>query len=149
MRKGASQMSKVFKVLAISALLLGLAVGAHASIVQNGNFDANTPPSGTAPLGWILTQASSGSDFFVGAMPTYGALSAPNSANFGAVGSFDDVLYQVLTTVSGQSYTLDFWLSHDSTNSSNDFSVLWNSTTLLSLVNTASFNWTEYTYTVV
>jgi PEP-CTERM motif len=137
-------------------LLVVLAVGLIATplaqaqnIVLNPAFDLNTPPPGTAPMDWTLNNAASGSDFFVGPMPTFGALSPPNSANFGAVGNLDDVLFQVLTTTAGRSYTLDFWLSHDSTNSSNDFSAWWDGTPLLSLVNTASFNWTEYTYTVV
>lgn len=132
-------------ILAAGCLLVP---AAHADIVVNGNFDANTPGGGTAPAGWTLTNAASGSDFFVGPGPTYGALSAPNSANFGAVGSTDDVLSQVLTTTPGQSYVLDFFLAHDSTNSENDFSASWNGTAVLSLVNTAAFNYTEYTYDV-
>jgi len=56
-------------------------------LVANFGFDLNTPPSGAAPLDWTFTPAIVGSDFFVGPGPVYGAVSDPNSANFGAAGS--------------------------------------------------------------
>jgi hypothetical protein len=121
---------------------------AQADIVVNGNFDANSPPSATAPLGWVFTPASDGTDFLVGPGPGFGALSAPNSANFGAVGSTDDVLSQVLSTVAGDSYVLDFWLAHEGNNNENDFSASFGGTTVLSLANQAEFGYTEFTFTV-
>lgn len=132
--------------ITISSFLL--APAAFANLVQNGNFDANNPSSGTAPLDWTLTNASSGSDFFVGSGPAFGALSAPNSANFGAVGAYDDTLSQTLTTDPGATYILTFYLAHDSSNSANDFSAVWNGATVLSLVNSGYFDYTEYTYNV-
>jgi hypothetical protein len=53
-------------------------------LVLNPGFDLDSPPSETAPVGWTLTPATVGSDFFVGPGLTYGAFSDPNSANFGA-----------------------------------------------------------------
>lgn len=91
--------------------------------------------------------AASGSDSFVGPGPTHGPFYAPNSANFGAVGSSDDVLSQTLTTVPGRTYTISFELAHDSTNSENDFSAWWGTTNLLNLVNTSAFGYTLETFT--
>jgi hypothetical protein len=56
---------------------------------------------------------------------------------------------QVLPTVAGATYTLTFWLSHDSTNTANDFNVYWNGVSIFSLVNAPEFNWTEETFVVV
>jgi len=132
---------RVMTVFGVLALALAAMPLAQADIVVNGNFD--NPTNGL--LGWVLTIAPSGSDFNVG--PSHGALSAPNSANFGAVGNYDDVLSQQLTTVAGGTYVLDFWLAHSSTNNENDFSATWNGLTVLSLVNTNTFGYTEYSYT--
>lgn len=131
------------------ALAIGLAAtGAHAAnIVTNGNFDADSPAAGVAPASWTLTQAAGGSDFFVGPGPTYEAYSSPNSANFGATGSTDDELSQVLTTVPGQVYTITFELAHDSTNEQNDFSAWFGGTEGVSLVNADQFNYTLETFT--
>jgi len=142
------KISNVLSILAILTLWL-IAVPAQASnIVLNGNFDANSPAAQTAPVDWTLIPAASGSDFFVGAGPEYGAYSDPNSANFGAVGSLDDTLEQVLPTTPGQGYVLDFFLAHAETDEANDFSVYWNGTQVLSLVNEADFGYTEYTFNV-
>jgi len=140
-----------YRLLTVSGVLtLAMAAMplAQADIVTNGNFDADTPAPGTAPLGWVLTNAVSGSDFFVGPGPTFGAFSSPNSANFGAVENTDDVLSQVLSTVAGDSYVLDFFLAHNSDNAENDFSASFGSTTVLSLTNQAEFGYTEFTFTV-
>jgi PEP-CTERM motif len=121
---------------------------AQANLVVNGNFDLDSPPSQTAPVDWTLTPAISGSDFFVGPGPSYGAFSAPNSANFGGTGSTDDVLSQTLATVAGGTYTLSFELAHDATDTANNFSAIWNGISVLSLVNTSTFGYTSYSYTV-
>jgi hypothetical protein len=136
------------KRILLCGTLLGLMIPVlgQANLVTNGSFDANSPASQTAPAGWTLTLAASGADFFVGSGPGFGALSAPNSANFGSTGNFDDVLSQTLATQVGQTYTVDFWLAHDDSDSGNDFSASFGGTTLLSLVNTNSFGYTEYTF---
>jgi flagellin len=140
------------QLFAIAAFALILVAGSQvkADLVQNGGFDANNPPGGTAPLDWTLTNAASGSDFFVGPGPTYGALSPPNSANFGAVGSTDDVLSQALPTVMNTTYTLTYWLAHNSSNSENDFSVSWGGTVIPGsvLLNANQFAYTEYSFTL-
>jgi hypothetical protein len=143
-------MKKLIAAAAFAALT-GLAgpAGATVNIVANPNFDLNTPPGGTAPLDWTLTPAASGSDFYVGTGPVYGAFSLPNAANFGATGSLDDTLSQVLATVPGRMYTLSFELAHDSSNTENDFSAWFGGTEVFSLVNADSFPFSLFSFDVV
>jgi hypothetical protein len=143
---------RTIKRLSVAAVLaagtmLSLSAPASANLVTNGNFDADSPDSGVAPLGWTLVLAPSGSDFFVGSGPGFGPFSPPNSANFGATGGFDDVLSQVLSTTPGQAYTISFELAHDSTNNVNDFSANFGTNQILSLTNTAEFAYTLYSFT--
>jgi hypothetical protein len=134
-------------VTLIGALTLPLAVGvAHADLVVNGGFDANNPAPGTAPLGWTLVNAPSGSNFFVGPGPGLGVRSLPNSANFAATGLFDDSLSQVLATVPGQAYTFSFFLGHLGSNVLNDFSASWNGSSLVSFVNAGTFNYASFSF---
>lgn len=143
------KMRFLLPVLCLAVLCLTTPSLARASdLVANGSFDLNSPPPEAAPLDWTLVPAAGGSDFDVEPGPGYGAFSAPNSANFGAVGSEDDELYQILSTVPGDSYTLSFYLAHASTDSANDFSASWNGTDVLSLVDASAFGYTEYSYTV-
>jgi hypothetical protein len=140
-------------MLAIVAfgLLLVVAGPASADLVVNGNFDANSPPAQTAPAGWTLTPAASGSDFFVGAGPGFGAFSPPNSANFGAVGSLDDTLSQTLATTPGVTYTLTYQLAHDGTaGDGNDFSASFGGVVIPGsvLVDAAGFGYTLFSFTV-
>jgi hypothetical protein len=132
------------------AASLGLATPAFANLVTNGNFDANSPPSQTAPLGWTFTPAPNGSDFYVGNEGAYNNVSPPNTANFGATSSFDDTISQTIVTVAGQRYTLSYELAHDSTNSANDFSASWGGVTIPGsvLVNAAAFGFTNYSFTL-
>lgn len=144
-------MTSALKLSMAAALVVGIMFSsgapAWANLVLNGNFDANTPLEGSAPLDWTLTNAAEGSDFFVGPGPNFGAFSAPNSANFGATASFDDSLSQTLATTPGQQYTISFELAHDSSNSANDFSAYFGTDQLLSLVNTSEFDYTLETFT--
>jgi hypothetical protein len=54
----------------------------------------------------------------------------------------------VLTTVPGASYTLTYELAHADTDGENDFSASWNGAVIpvSVLVNTASFDYTLYTF---
>ena len=69
------------------------------------------------------------------------------AANIGAVGS-DATLSQAIQTTAGQHYTLTFWLANAG-GGPNDFTVKWNGTTLLSLVNAPAQGYTQYTFDVV
>lgn len=127
--------------------VLSLGSPAWANLVVNPNFDLDSPPGDTAPEGWTFTPAASGSDFFVGAGPEYGAYSAPNSANFGATNSSDDELSQVLATAPGETYTISFELAHTDSDSANDFSVQFGGVTGFSLVNADAFGYTLESFT--
>lgn len=132
------------------AVLVFLGAGAmagtaHADLVVNGGFETGDT------TGWVFTPASNGSDFFIA---TNGSLDIPPYAGnyyaaFGAVGNLDDTITQTLATTAGQSYTFSFALAHDSTNNQNDFNASWNGTPVLALSNTASFGWTQYSFTEV
>jgi hypothetical protein len=139
------------KLLAGAAFGAAMALAGQASagvnIVSNPNMDLDSPSYATAPIDWTLTPAASGSDFFVGMGPTFGAYSPPNSANFGAVSSDEDELSQVLATVVGQTYTISFELAHPTTYADNAFSVWFGGDEGFSLVNAASFSYTSETFT--
>jgi hypothetical protein len=125
-----------------------LFVGGQAqNIVAIPGFDLDSPPSQTAPVDWTLTPAADGADFFVGIGPGFGALSDPNSANFGATGDADDVLSQVLATTAGDSYSISFELAHAESDGSNDFSASFGGFTGFAIVNTPSFGYTLETFT--
>jgi hypothetical protein len=136
-------------VFAVAASL-GLATPAFANLVTNGNFDANSPPSQTAPLGWTFTPAANNSDFYVGVVNDIGTVSPPNTANFGATGADDDTISQTIVTVAGQNYTLSYELAHDESDGANDFSASWGGVTIPGsvLVNAAAFSFTNYSFTL-
>jgi hypothetical protein len=149
-------------ILAVTLWVLGVASRpwtATANMIVNGGFDADSPPlqivagwiwTSAAPAGWTLEPAADGtSSFFVSPMPLLGAHTAPNSANFGAIGSLEDHLSQVLPTQAGQTYRLDFFLAHSSTNDANAFHVRWNGDPVFELMNAAAFAYTEHTFSVV
>jgi hypothetical protein len=135
-------------LLATGAVALGLAGAAHAStnLVQNPNFDLDSPAQQTAPVDWTLTKAASGSDFFVGPGPGFGAFSSPNSANFGAVGNSDDELSQVLATTPGVLYEVSFELAHAESDAQNDFSATFGGTTYYFIVNQPEFGYQQVSF---
>ena len=147
---------RMFAIAAFGLLLLVGAGQARAgNLVLNGGFDADTPAADTAPLDWTLTLAASGPGFFVSPglstrpLP-YTYVSAPNVANFGAVGAFDDTLSQTLSTTPGATYTLSYDLAHNETDLANDFSVSWGGSVIPGsvLVNAVAFPFTVYSFTV-
>jgi hypothetical protein len=113
--------------------------------VTNGGFETDTL------AGWTSIPAGLGSDFGVDGVPHSGSF----AAFFAATGPSDDSILQALTTVAGQSYNITFWLAQPPQSlpngqpvdpTPNDFSVSWGGNLLLSLVNSGSFDYTEYTY---
>jgi len=126
-------------LFAIIVSMLFSAQMASAQLVTNGGFE-------TGDLtGWNFTAAIGGSDFYIGSP----AHSGNYGAAFGAVSSYDDTITQTtISTTPGMQYTFDFWLAHSSSDSANDFHAYWNGTSVLDLVNSNSFDWTEYTYSV-
>jgi hypothetical protein len=136
-------------VFALAAGLLAPPAAVAGNLVLNPDFDLNTPPDGVAPLDWTLTQAAAGSDFFVGSGPEWGAFSAPNSANFGAVDNEADELSQVLPTLAGQTYTVSFEYANDAGFiNDNGMTVTLGGSPCFSVTNDSSHNYTLETCTV-
>jgi hypothetical protein len=54
-----------------------------------------------------------------------------------------------LHTVAGDTYTISFYLAHNSTNTANDFSATFGGVPIFSLVNADSFGWTLESFTEV
>ena len=109
---------------------------ARANAILDGGFESATWAD------WIVTDASSGSLLFIGSHGHSGR----DAAWFGAIGGFDDQLSQTFSTHQGDTYVVDFWLAHGSGNNGNDFSVWWNDTPVLALVNTGRFGYREYRF---
>ncbi len=109
---------------------------AQASSILNGGFES------ASWVDWSGTLAPSGSILFVGSHGHSGR----DAAWFGAIGGFDDQLSQTFATVPGGTYIVDFWLAHGGRNKANDFTVWWNDTPILALVNARRFGYTEYSF---
>ena len=108
------------------------------NLVTNGSFETGdftgwTKGGNVAPLSY-------GPQLFI----TSSAHSGQYAAGFGSVGS-DGTISQNLTTVVGQSYTLDFWLTNAS-GGPDDFTAKIGGVTELHLVNAAGQPYTHYTY---
>lgn len=132
-------MKKRFFSLAIVVCALLFAQLAQADLVTNAGFETGDF------TGWTITPASSGS---VLGVSTTAPLSGSYAAYFGALGTTDDTISQVLATTAGRSYTVSFWVDHPYPVSSNNFNAYWDGTTLLSLDDAGNFPYTEYTFTV-
>lgn len=73
----------------------------------------------------------------------------PNSGTYAAYfGPFTlGGIFQNIATVAGETYEFSFWLHNDS-GAPNYFDVLWNSTTLVQLIDATPFGYTMYSFEV-
>jgi hypothetical protein len=126
--------------------LLSALLGGSSNLVTNGGFEL-LDSTGNAQ-DWTFTPAASGSDFFVGSTPDFGPHTGNEAANFGSVSTNFDSISQTLATVPGASYTLSYWLSHDSSNQANEFQASWGGNVVQDLLNANYFGWTQYSFTV-
>jgi parallel beta-helix repeat protein len=108
-----------------------------ANLIANGNFATGDFTD------WTLGGNDGSGQIFIDANARGGSTYAAGMGSIGANGT----LSQTIATTPGQTYTLSFWLQ-DEGSGGNDFQTIWNGQELLSLTNSAQFNYTEYTYTV-
>lgn len=95
--------------------------------------------------GWTTTAAAAGSLFGVDGNPNSGTF----AAYFGAVTPpFEDMISQSIPTIAGHAYSISFFLDNAG-GSPNQFTAMFDGTTLLSLTNSAPFPYTEFTDTVI
>jgi VCBS repeat-containing protein len=116
-----------------------MTTGAGSNLVKNGGFESGNFNN------WSLTGKADHTSVNLSLFGSHGGF---YNAALGPDGG-DGHLTQNVTTVAGQHYTLDFWLSN-SGGSPNDFSVSWNGTPLSpQLVNEGTQSYTEYKFDVV
>lgn len=89
---------------------------------------------------------------------SWGIVSGTFSPNFVHSGNYSvelgtvtltNSISQVIPTVPGQTYRLDFWLANVNALATNDdFAVLWNGVNIYEIANVGTFGWGEYAFTV-
>jgi hypothetical protein len=119
-------------------LLFSLVVSARAELVVNGGFETGDF------TGWTVSDSSGYTN--IGPNPLF-AHSGDYHANLGAVGILGS-LSQDISTSPGGMYDLSFWLTNDSSTPPNEFDVVWDGNTILSLTDSPVFNYTQYSFTV-
>jgi hypothetical protein len=117
-------------------MVLASAPAARANLVVNGGFEAGSF------AGWATVPEPEDALFFVSGNPHAGHY----AAWFGQVGPIDETIAQTFATDPGATYDVDFWLAHSVSDFHNDFSVLWNGSPVISMVNASAFGFTHYSF---
>jgi hypothetical protein len=138
---------KKLRSVALTAFALMSAGGASAAVnlVENGDFDADTPAPSFWPLDWTLFRLDP--NFIVG--DEIGYVSGPNAANFG-VSTFSvlESLSQNIKTIPGKEYTLSFDLAESGGDGKNFFGIiLARGGPSLFLFDSPAFGFREYSLT--
>lgn len=129
-------MTRTLRAAFVLTMMAAFAVPAHANLVVNGGFETGTFPPWTQGGNLVLTAVSP-------INPHTGTFAA-------ALGPIDTdgFLTQILATISGQSYSLDFWLSSDG-GTPNHFSASWNGSLLFNEVNILAHPYALNSFTVI
>jgi PEP-CTERM motif len=126
------------EALIVIAFFLAAPFRQTSAQVANGGFETGDF------TGWTPVDSSNFTN--VGSNPLF-AHSGTYHANLGAEGVLGSLSQNVGTT-SGTQYDLTFWLANDSGASPNEFDVLWNGVTVLSLSDAPVSNYTQYSLLV-
>jgi len=135
---------KTLLVIVALAICVASAPATFAqNLIQNGNFGTGDYTDWTTGGNFEFSQVVSGAYYDYSG----GQGGSTYYSTMGPVGS-DGTLSQSFTDIAGASYSVSFWFGSVGDNPS-DFSVKWDSTTLLSLTNPdTGANWTQYTFNV-
>jgi len=138
-------------ILVLGISLLASRSAAASSIILNGGFE-------TGDLtGWTVSHASVNSIVGVSS-------NSPHSGSFALFfggrnqgGGDEDGIAELLSTTSGQTYVLDFWLKQEIVPGCqalgnclyNDFAAFWNGVPLMQVSSAPAFGYTEFAFSVI
>ena len=133
-----------FTAAALVVMVCGQARAAVCEAIA-GNLVANCGFETNDLTGWTLTPAASGSAWFVGST----IVNSGNYAwNMGATNLIDDVISQLLPTVLGQEYRIEFYYNSVG-DVPNGFTALWDASPLVSVSDTGPTNgYVHYSFLV-
>ena len=136
-----------FGKLAFAAVLLMSTSAAYAqNLVQNPGFETGDN------TGWTRVSPRGNTGVFSSAMGQSNPHTGTFFCNFGDLNSGPGSMSQILTTVNGRQYTLDYFLGNyfqGNLASPNEFSVSVGGTVLSDLLNIPAQNYKEYTFQFV
>ncbi len=128
-------------LMAFAFLTLSLAAAAEAgatNLVDNGGFETGDF------TGWLAIPLGGGLEVNKDKPHT-----GDYAATFNAKGWLDDLAIQFnIPTTAGNSYTVDFWLAHDTSAQDNDFRAYWNGRLLQGLSSADAFGYTHHTFDI-